>query len=248
MQVVGRENRPSKVYLLLLIIVAFLAGGLAWEFWSSQHSGECEHSSERETELSQALSTQAEVLAARNLSLSVEREAHSKMQQMFAQQHQKEKELQRELAFYRSIMAPEHQADGVAIHGLEMTPSLLNNQYRLKLILTQLQKRKQGLKGRVELSFVGLKQGEVTTIPLSALVDGKLNFSFRYFQVLDTELILPEDFELSRVEVKVVVSSSRATVEQSFSVQELFNQQELQDSPSEDENSTEVTNAAEISE
>ncbi len=184
--------------------------------------------------MSQTLSAQAELLATRNLELSIERAANNNMQKMFAKQQQKEKELRRELAFYRSIMAPEHQVEGVAIHGFEMMPSLLNNRYRVQLILTQLQKRKQGLKGRAELTFIGLKQGEITHIPLSSLVDDKFNFSFRYFQVLSTELTLPEDFELSRVEVKVTVSTSRASVEQSFSAQELLDLQDLQN-PSEAE-------------
>ncbi|MCG9695904.1 DUF6776 family protein [Shewanella sp. Isolate11] len=227
MQVIERKIRPSSVYLLSLSIVAFLIGVLTWDLWSSQYPLYQETGSKREVELSKALTAQAEVLAARNLELSVEREANNNMQQMFAVQHQKQKELERELAFYRSVMAPEYQADGVAIHGLEMTPSLLSNQYRIKLILTQLQKRKQALKGHAELTFVGLQQGKVSQLTLASLVEDKLEFSFRYFQVLETELILPADFELSRIEVKVTVPSSRwnkgASVEQSFSAQELFN-------------------------
>ncbi|GIU21605.1 hypothetical protein TUM4644_12710 [Shewanella colwelliana] len=234
MQVVERKIRPSSVYLFFLVLVAFFAGVLTWEIWSSQHQVVQVNTDGREVEISQALTEQAEVLAARNLELSLEREANQNMQAMFLEQHQKQKELDRELAFYRSIMAPEHQADGVAIHGAEMSAGLLPQQYRVKLVLTQLQKRKQGLKGRAELNFVGLQGGKVVSLPLSSLTEDKFNFSFRYFQVLETVVTFPEDFEFSRLEAKVIVPASRwskgATAEQSFTAQELLPKPEILDS------------------
>lgn len=234
MQVVERKIRPSSVYLFFLVLVAFFAGVLTWEVWSSQHQVVQVNTDGREVEISQALTEQAEVLAARNLELSLEREANQNMQAMFLEQHQKQKELDRELAFYRSIMAPEHQADGVAIHGAEMSAGLLPQQYRVKLVLTQLQKRKQGLKGRAELNFVGLQGGKVVSLPLSSLTEDKFNFSFRYFQVLETVVTFPEDFEFSRLEAKVIVPASRwskgATAEQSFTAQELLPKPEILDS------------------
>lgn len=230
MQVIERKIRPSSIYLLLLMLVAFFTGALAWEIRLSHYQVIPSEPSEREVELSQALKAQAEALASRNLELSLEREANNNMQQMFVEQRQKQKELERELAFYRSIMAPEHQADGVAIHGLEMNAGLLPNQYRVKLVLTQLQKRKQALKGKAELTFIGLQDAKVVKLPLSTLTEDKFNFSFRYFQSLETRVQLPDGFELSRVEVKVTVPSSRwskgATAEQVFPVQALFNQAE----------------------
>ena len=230
MQVIERKIRPSSVYLLLLILVAFFTGVLTWDIWSSQHNVIVNPSNAREAELSQALKAQAEALASRNLELSLEREANNNMQQMFLEQHQKQKELDRELAFYRSIMAPEHQADGVAIHELEMSPSLLTNQYRVKLVLTQLQKRKQALKGKAELIFIGLQQGKVTQLSLGSLTEDKFDFSFRYFQILETVVQFPRGFELSRVEAKVTVPSSRwskgASAEQAFTAQDLLNKTE----------------------
>ena len=234
MQVVERKIRPSSVYLFFLVLVAFFAGVLTWVIWSSQHQVVQVNTDGREVEISQALTEQAEVLAARNLELSLEREANQNMQAMFLEQHQKQKELDRELAFYRSIMAPEHQADGVAIHGTEMSAGLLPQQYRVKLVLTQLQKRKQGLKGRAELNFVGLQGGKVVSLPLSSLTEDIFNFSFRYFQVLETVVTFPEDFEFSRLEAKVIVPASRwskgATAEQSFTAQELLPKPEVLDS------------------
>lgn len=208
LQVIERKIRPSSVYLFFLILVAFFAGVLTWDLWSSQYPIQPAQS-KNSTELSQALTKQAEMLASRNLELALAQEANDNMQKMFLTQHQKQKELERELAFYRSIMAPENQADGVAIHDLGLNPGLLPNQFRVKLVLTQLQKRKQALKGKAELTFIGLQDDKVVSLPLSSLTDDKLNFSFRYFQILETVVQFPEGFVLSQVDAKVTVPASR---------------------------------------
>ncbi|QLE84548.1 hypothetical protein FLM48_05255 [Shewanella sp. Scap07] len=220
MQANERKIRPSSVYLLLLVMVAFLLGGLVWQTWQEYQAAQVEVDDSREVQLRGQLQQQAEVLAARNLALTLEQEANKNMQQLFAEQHNKQQQLERELAFYRSIMAPENNAEGVAIHGLELIPSQLDNKYRLKLILTQLQKRKQSLKGQAKLVFTGLQEGEVVNIPLTELSEQSFAFQFRYFQVLETEVILPAGFELNRVTVDVTVPATRwtkrAQTEQTF--------------------------------
>ncbi|AQS37681.1 hypothetical protein Sps_02527 [Shewanella psychrophila] len=226
-QVLERKIRPSSVYLLLVVLVAFALGGLTYSLWSDHNRPVPENNTEQLSKLNKQLNIQAQTLAAKNLELALSRETNEKMQDLFVEQHSKEKDLHRELAFYRSIMAPESIADGVAINGLEFTPSLLPSQYRLKLILTQLQKRKQSLKGRAEFTFVGVQDGKVVELSLAKLTgDKSLNFQFRYFQVLEAEITLPESFKLSRILAKVIVPSSRwakgSQAEMEFSALELL--------------------------
>ena len=211
MQVIERKFRPSSVYLCLLVLVAFTLGGLSYNLWSEHNLPVVESNTEQIDTLVKQLKNQAQVMASKNLELRVEKEANDKMQLLFSEQHQKQRELERELSFYRSIMAPENNADGVSINGLELTPGLLPRQYRVKLILTQLQKRKQSLKGRAEIKLVGVQDGEAVELDLAKLADLQLNFRFRYFQILDAEFTLPEGFELSHLKTKVIVPSSRWT-------------------------------------
>ncbi len=211
-QVIERKLRPSSIYLLLLVIVAFIIGALSYDVWTERTRPVVESNTEAIEKLSKQLNTQAQVLASRNLELALAKETDGNMQRLFAEQYEKEKELIRELAFYRSIMAPENIADGVAIHGLEMTTNMLPHHFRLKLILTQLQKRKQSLKGRAEFTFIGLQDGKLVELTLDSISENKqLSFQFRYFQVLESEIVLPDNFELSRVIAKVIVPSSRWT-------------------------------------
>lgn len=223
-----RQLRPSSVYLLFLVLVAFCCGGLSYYLYSDSLPTGSGKAHQKLTTVQQQLERQANVLASRNMELSLAKRSNQEMQALFAKQHQRQQELERELSFYRSIMAPEYSVDGVAINSLELQPKLPPQQYHLKLILTQLKKRKQQLKGYAEVVFKGIKAGKQVALPLASLDNGaKLDFSFRYFQVLETDVSLPEAFELQQIAVKVVVPRSRwskgGETEQSFSVPELLN-------------------------
>ncbi len=226
MQVVERQIRPSSVYLLLLVIIAFVLGALCYDYAKLHYLPKAAVKVDNSAEYVKQLHTQAQTLAARNIELAVEREANDNMQLMFGEQSAKQKELERELAFYRSVMAPENSADGVAINGLELTPSIEPRQYRIKLVLTQLEKRKRSLSGRSEITLEGLQQGKTVSLKLSDLTEDSFKFQFRYFQILEGEFTLPDGFSLSRVKAKVIVPASRWTkgsqTEQEYSAQDLL--------------------------
>lgn len=219
------QYRRAFMYVVASVLVAFLLG--AWLGLKvlgpvqsvALHLGDHQVPPEE-------FEAQAQQLAARNLELSVEREANAQMQQMFAEQVKKQQELQRELALYRSILTPNDNAEGVAIHGLEMTPTASADEYLFKLILTQQQKRKQAIQGRAEITLIGLQDGNHVELSLNKLVDAKLEFNFRYFQVIDTQVTVPAGFNLQKVKVKVIVPASRWTknsqTEQTYSVPELL--------------------------
>ncbi|MDB2386085.1 hypothetical protein N9W21_01920 [Shewanella sp.] len=226
LQVLERQLRSSSIYLLLLVLTSFVLGALCFHVGADYFSAKVTQQTDNTLVFKAKLQQQADTLAARNIELAVEKEANANMQAMFVKQQQKQQELTRELAFYRSVMAPEHSAEGVAINNLELLPEPLPGQYRLRLVLTQLQKRKRSVSGRSEVSFVGLQEGKIKTIRLADLSKTPLKFKFTYFQVLEAEFTLPDNFVLSRVIVKVIVPASRWTkgsqAEQEYSSQELL--------------------------
>ncbi|MCT8942560.1 hypothetical protein MYF52_05350 [Shewanella putrefaciens] len=227
LQGIDSKYRSSSVYLLLLVLVAFLLGAwISFCILSSDESVVKHIGSNKSQRLTAELEEQTQLLATRNLELSIEREANAQMQEMFGQQIKKQKDLEYELAFYRSIMSPDDNAEGIAIHGLEMTPGALADEYNLKLILTQLQKRKQAIQGRAELTLIGVQEGKSVELSVNKLTGSKLEFDFRYFQVIDTKVTVPAGFNLLQVKVKVVVPSSRWTknsqTERVYSVPELL--------------------------
>ncbi|MDF0533773.1 hypothetical protein KDN34_12110 [Shewanella yunxiaonensis] len=227
LQLLERSIRPSSLYLLGLLLVAFAVGALSLSLWQDNSPTSNKSNVKKINQLTSELNSQSQILASRNLELQLAKESNKEMQEMFAKQHQKQQDLERELAFYRSIMAPENNVDGVAINGIELQPGHKKRSYRLRIVLTQLQKRKQSLTGRAEVSLQGLKSGKENEIQLESLIGkDKLGFSFKYFQVLEVEFVLPEAFELQRLSAKVIVPASRwskgGETEQSYSVPELL--------------------------
>ncbi|WP_299492335.1 DUF6776 family protein [uncultured Shewanella sp.] len=225
LQAMERKFYSSRVNLLLLLLIVFILGGLTLKailpFINIKADSTVQSVSGELTKV-QALNQQ---LAARKLELSMAIQTNDDMKAMFEAQHTKQKELERELAFYRSIMSPESNADGVVINGFELSKDLLPDQYRLKLVLTQLQDKKQSLKGSAKVTLIGLSKGKRKTINLSQLSKTPFQFQFRYFQVLETSITLPADFVLSSIKVKVEVPKGRwskgSETEKEFSLKEL---------------------------
>ncbi|WOT04372.1 DUF6776 family protein [Shewanella youngdeokensis] len=226
MQVIERQFRTSSVYLFLLVVASITLGALSFDVATAYLTPKVEPAADKTEQYTSVIKAQADTLAARNIELALEREANANMQAMFVEQQGEQQKLARELAFYRSVMAPENIADGIVINSLALSPALLPNQYKFKLVLTQLEKRKRSISGRSEVTFVGLQEGKATRLELADLIDSPLKFKFRYFQILEAEITLPENFILSNVIAKVVVPSSRWTkgsqAKQEFNAQDLL--------------------------
>lgn len=213
-------------YLSLVVLSSFVAGIFIYHSWLQFDSPVITQDIMTLNKLKSDLRTQRNVLAKRDLELKLAKEANVNMQQMFSEEIQQKIALERELAFYRSIMAPEDYANGVAIHGLELEPGLVINQFRLKLILTQLKKIKKPLNGHIDITLVGKMVADPYEMKLDNLIPSKLKFNYRYFQVVETDFVLPDDFKLDRLVVNVVVPKTRWTKgsrsSKSYNVSELL--------------------------
>ncbi|ABE56095.1 conserved hypothetical protein [Shewanella denitrificans OS217] len=226
LQALERRYGNSRASLTALCVIVFLLGGLSYRLWLDFAPEETQYSTSGKRKLTLELERQTQETARKNLALAIEQEANAEMQKMFTRQLAQQKVLEKELAFYRSVMAPETNAEGLAIHALELTPGLVVNRYQVRLILTQLQKRKYNLRGRAQLLFIGLVDGKHTELSLDKLTKTKFDFAFQYFQILDAEINLPANFSLARVELKAKVRAGRgnkaATLSQVFDVSELL--------------------------
>ncbi|ARD21525.1 MULTISPECIES: DUF6776 family protein [Shewanella] len=225
LQVQERKFRSSGLYLTALIAVSFLIGVLSHTVFIAEVV-EPEQTSAEITSLNTELKRQSHVVSRLEMALAIEKEANANMKQMFSKQIQKQKNLEQELAFYRSLMSPEKEVDGIAIHGLELSKGLLPNRYQLRLILTQLQKRKNSVKGVADVVLVGVQDNEQIEISLNDLDIEKFNFGFRYFQMFDAEISLPQGFDLQRIKAVVQVNATRGVkggrIEQTFEIAELL--------------------------
>lgn len=116
-----------------------------------------------------------------------------------------EKELRTQLAFYQQVMAPELNEQGFLIEGFNLEPALSDNSYRFELVLMQQDKAKNILKGNLKVILMGSEGGIAKQYSIESMLSDKsqkkLTFSFKYFQVIDGEIRLPEGFQPEQVSV-----------------------------------------------
>ena len=226
LQVLERKNRTSSKYLFSLVLVSFLLGAVSFNLWLSFAPEATPNSASGKRKLLQQLDEQAQVLASRNLALSIAENANKEMQDMFSQQLTQQKTLEKELAFYRSVMVTDADVEGVAINTVELAQGVSAKQFQLRIVLTQLQKRKVKVKASAEVTLMGSQNGKASTLSLNKLLNKKLDFEFSYFQIMDSDFVLPVGFSLQRIAVKVKVNASRGVkggaIEQTYNVPELL--------------------------
>lgn len=119
-------------------------------------------------------------------------------------------DLRTELGFYRQIMDPERTAGGLVVEQLQLEPMLSPNHYRMKLVLIQQASRRVKLGGRINVEVTGSSQQQPARLKLPQVAMSgtkRLNFSFRYFQILEEELLLPSGFKPESIEMKVFVDT-----------------------------------------
>ncbi|WP_394129682.1 DUF6776 family protein [Shewanella maritima] len=225
LQAFEHKSRTSGFYLLSLMSIAFFLGATTYNVWFTSEEHDTSESDAKMLQLEQQIQTQTREIAVTKLTLQIEQEANQTMRDMFNQQLTDQKSLEKELAFYRSLMVPDTTVEGIGIHALELGQGMLTKQYQLRLILTQLQKRKQNSKASAEIILLGVADGAAKEIDLGQLLEQQFGFDFTYFQILETEFTVPDGFELQRIMVKVNVKSRRGV--KGGQTQEVYNVPEL---------------------
>jgi hypothetical protein len=124
-----------------------------------------------------------------------------------------EKGLRTQLAFYQQVMAPELDEQGFLIEGFDLESALSDNSFRFELVLMQQNKTKNILKGDLAVTLIGSENGKAKQYLIDALLSTQgqkgLTFSFKYFQMIEGEIRLPENFQPEQVSVHATIFQFR---------------------------------------
>jgi hypothetical protein len=119
-----------------------------------------------------------------------------------------------ELVFYQGIVSPQDRIAGLRIQSLEVSPSDGEGRYVMRLLLVQAIVHNRRVSGAVKLQLEGAQDGQTAAFDAAELVvPGEpydMDYEFRYFQGLETELALPVGFEPQRVTVEIWPNEARA--------------------------------------
>jgi hypothetical protein len=116
--------------------------------------------------------------------------------------------LRKELAFYQQVMAPELNPVGLAIDGFAIEQTLSEGYYRFRLVLVQQEKVKNTLKGKVDITLHGSRDGQPTSYALASLMEQQsavFNYNFKYFQMIEGEFQLPQHFLPEKVAIHTAI-------------------------------------------
>jgi len=224
-QLVVHEHDPFKrgLVVLLFIVVLVAAGYLLYDYGHSRADYDFDFlESERLNLQAQIKTLNAETeqlrnqLVASQRSNEIDKQAYAEVDASLQAMQAEILELEEEVAFYRSIVAPGETSAGLRIQRFGIEPTGEQG-YLYKLVLTQVKKNTRTIKGKVVMQVEGVRDGKphkYNLTSLSATGQKQLDFRFKYFQSFEGNLVLPEGFVANRVHIKV--SSKRKTVEKSF--------------------------------
>lgn len=216
---VVKPHRPWRLWLLLALLPFLLAAVAksALEYGRVEAGREFSGVEARNAELVAGLAAAKQEnrqLRERTVvlerSVQVDRQAHEEVRRNLGQLQSEIAELTGELAFYRSIVAPEEAKPGLRVQDLRIIPGG-ERLFRYRLVLTQLLNHDRKAEGRLVLTVEGFEEGEAERYRFGDLGDEERpRFAFKYFQNIEGDIRLPEGFSPSRVVVEVKPKGKRA--------------------------------------
>lgn len=221
-----RSRRPlwQRVLLGVSIIISVAAGS----YLLGYGKGGSDNAAQRHllTEQEQQLADQAEVISRLKRDMvqleqgrRVDEVAIDGVRAELKDQQQEMLELREEIAFYRGIVSPSESRTGILIQRFELSPLAEEGFFQYRLVLTQVLKNEQVARGVVDVFVAGVMGGRSQRILLKELVEEPkptFNFRFKYFQMFEGSLELPEGFIPHSVEVEVKPRKSRSSISESF--------------------------------
>jgi hypothetical protein len=157
-------------------------------------------------------------LAMAEVARRVDHEAQAQVEKSLAELQARLGEATQELAFYRSVVSPSDGILGMRVQRLRIQPALAPRRYRVRLVLMQAARQEAVTAATADFTVEGVRGGHAASLPLSEIGTSSrvINFSFRYFQEVETEIELPADFVPQTVDVEVRPAKGASPIRQAY--------------------------------
>ena len=137
----------------------------------------------------------------------VSRTANESLQTTLRSQEEEIAGLRSDIAFFQRLMDGKSGRKGLTVQTLAVRAIANGRGYNLRATLTQNLRKGEVTKGTADISVDGMQNGAIVTLPWSEISGRKpataVSFSFKYFQQLDSTLVLPEGFTPNRIKLAV---------------------------------------------
>lgn len=128
------------------------------------------------------------------------------------------KELEKENAFYRSIMNPTDERSGLQIESFSLY-NLGGDRLRYRVVLAQVRTHERNLRGKYQAKLVGKQDGkpvELDLLQLAGIAPASQKFDFRYFQNMEGEFTLPANVVPEQINISVAQDGKSESLLRSF--------------------------------
>jgi len=201
-------------FFVLVLFFVFFDLGRGYQSYELMHL-----QLERETLLSQIADLEARnsSLVVKNAQLAgnskIEHEAYNLANKSLIRLQQEILALKEELVFYQGIVSPSSADLGVNLQSFSMDEKNAANLYNYKLVLTKSGKGTRSIKGKFDVVFRGERDGVTSELKLADIqtenTDKSDKFSFRYFQVFEGDVVMPENFTPYEAEIHINPSTKK---------------------------------------
>ncbi|MGB0936357.1 MAG: DUF6776 family protein [Colwellia sp.] len=202
----------SAVFLLVLILLCFFSGYRVGNYYHDFHTETLNKQKVRLEALYAEQEESSKRIHTLEVELAIEQLANQRSQVLLKDFSEKNYEVKKDLAFYEKVMSPGKDSTGLVIDNIKIVPMESEHKYHFEVALVQHQVIKRYAKGHINLKLIGSINNKATTLSLKSVskLDAKaLNFSFKYFQILDGDFILPENFKLDKVKLEAVLVKTK---------------------------------------
>lgn len=147
----------------------------------------------------------------------ISRAANADVQATLAERDEEIAGLRADVAFYERLVGATSPRKGLNVHVAEFE-SESGGSWRYQIMLTQTLNRGAISQGQMRFSVEGVRDGKLAAVAWDELHQQRAapgqGYSFRYFQQLDGNVMLPHGFTPQRV--KVTLNGEDVAVEQAF--------------------------------
>ncbi|MDG2090892.1 MAG: hypothetical protein P8J61_07285 [Gammaproteobacteria bacterium] len=151
----------------------------------------------------------------------VDRQALVEVQDMLVGLREINAQLEEDVLFYRQIMSPENDESGLDIGQLDLRATEEENRIRYHIELKQFADNENVINGYANVNILGMQNGNEVSFPLRSIAPEEsqldIRLQFRYFQNIEGELIIPDDFVPETVQILAVSQGEDSkTIQKNF--------------------------------
>lgn len=202
----------STLVLIFLVAVSAFCGYRLGNFYHGFQAEKIHLQQQRLSELYKQQAAQVSRINMLEVELDVEKIANEKSQQLLKKMEFQHFQVKKELAFYEKVMAPEKEIDGIVLDQFTLLPSESPEHYRFQVTLVQQKKTKRYANGYVDFVIAGSKENKPSKVKLSDIKIAEqtnVKFNFQYFQIIQGEFKLDEQFKPEQVLLSVILPAGR---------------------------------------